>query len=254
MLVFIYDKSFEGLLTAVFDAYYRKSFPAQLIEEGEILPLFCDESHCVVTDSEKSGRVWRALEKKISASALSCIMVCWHAELPETDKLLFDYICKAIDTPKSIELNFGDPTVLEVLKVWKLVNNERLRVIQFLRFQKTVDETYFAPVEPLYNVLPLTIHHLKDRYAGQKWLIYDIKREYGFYYDMKEVREVFFEEKGKHLITGILDEELMDKDEVLFQKLWKTYFESTAIKERLNPRLQRQHMPVRFWKYLTEKQ
>ncbi len=254
MLVFIYDKTWDGLLTAVFDAYNRRTFPDALLEEGAILPLFCDETYMVITDEEKSGRVWRGLEKKLSASALSGLAVCWLSELPEVAMLLFNYIRKAIDTPQSIELNFGDPDVLQLSKIWKQVSNERLRVVQFLRFQKTTDETYFAPVEPLYNVLPLTLPHLQNRYAGQKWLIYDIKREYGYYYDREETREVRFEEKGEHLLTGIVGEELLDKDELLFQQLWKTYFKSIAIKERINPRLHKQHLPVRFWKYLTEKQ
>ena len=27
MIIFVYDKTFEGLLTAVFDAYSRRTFP-----------------------------------------------------------------------------------------------------------------------------------------------------------------------------------------------------------------------------------
>ena len=45
----------------------------------------------------------------------------------------------------------------------------------------------------------------------------------------------------------------MDKDERLFQEMWRTYFHSIAIKERLNPRLHRQNMPARFWPYMPEK-
>ncbi|MDD3778627.1 MAG: DUF4130 domain-containing protein, partial [Proteiniphilum sp.] len=56
------------------------------------------------------------------------------------------------------------------------------------------------------------------------------------------------------LLGGKLDEEMMAADEKLFQELWKGYFKAMTIKERINPRLQRQHMPKRFWKYLTEKQ
>lgn len=48
MVVFIYDKTFEGLLTAVFDAYSRKSFPDALRTEGEPLPLFCEETVTIV--------------------------------------------------------------------------------------------------------------------------------------------------------------------------------------------------------------
>ena len=34
MKIFVYDKSFDGLLTAVFDAYFRKTFPDDLLSEG----------------------------------------------------------------------------------------------------------------------------------------------------------------------------------------------------------------------------
>ena len=34
MIVFRYDRTFEGLLTVVFDAYSRKSFPERLIGPG----------------------------------------------------------------------------------------------------------------------------------------------------------------------------------------------------------------------------
>ena len=98
-------------------------------------------------------------------------------------------------------------------RVWKKVTNERLRVIQFLRFQKAADGTFFAAVKPVYNVLPLTLPHLKDRFADQCWLLYDLKREYGYYYDLKEATEVRFEEKEAHLLSGLLGEELMDADE-----------------------------------------
>lgn len=254
MIIFAYDKTFDGLLTVVFDAYFRKTFPDLLLEEGEPLPLFYDEVVNVVTDEEKSGRVWKGLQKKLSASALSMLTTCWLSELLEVDGFLFRYICKAIDAPKSIELNFGDPDVLELSKIWKRVNWEQTRIVQFARFQKAADGTFFAPFEPVYNALPLTIPHFKDRFADQKWLIYDIKRQYGYYYDLKEVTEVTFESQESHLITGMLDESMMAEDEKMLQQMWKTYFKTIAIKERTNPRLHKQHMPVRYWKFLTEKQ
>jgi len=252
MTIFTYDKTFEGLLTAVFDAYYRKTFPDMLLSETETTPLFYDEIITVHTDTEKANRVWTGLQRKLSKSALHAIFVCWLSELPQIDMLLFTYIRKAIDAKKTIELNFGDPDVLEFSKIYKKVDRERLRVIQFLRFQKTADDTFFACMEPLYNVLSLVIDHLKDRFHDQKWLLYDIKRDYGYYYDLQDVTEVHLDEKQWE--DGKLRESLMAEDEKLFQQLWQTYFRSIAIKERINPKLHKQNLPVRFWKYLTEKQ
>lgn len=254
MIAFRYDKTFEGLLCAVFEAYSLKIFPDRLTGENEPPPLFCDNVVSVATDSVKSGRVWKGLEKKLTRGGLTFITMVWLSELPEVDMLLFRYIRKAIDSPQSIELNFGDADILEVSKIWKKVSNEKCRIIQFTRFQKAADDTYFAPVEPLYNVLSLVTDHFRDRFASQKWILYDLKRDYGYYYDLSTVTEIHFEDKPAHLFTGKLDENLMADDEKLFQKLWKEYFKSTTIKERLNPKLHRQNLPVRFWKYLTEKQ
>ena len=238
MKFFVYDKSFDGLLTAVFDAYFRKTFPDDLLSEGDALPLFYDELHTVVTDEEKAGRVWRGLQKKVSVSALGCLTQSWLSELPEVGMLIFRYIRKAIDSPRSIETNFGDPDVLRLAQIWKKVDGERVHLMQFVRFQKAADGTFFAAFEPQYNAL------------------YDMKRRYGFYYDLQEVTTISFDDDSResHLITGMLDESLMDKDEKLFQQLWKTYFKAICIKERMNPRKHRQDMPVRYWRYLTEKQ
>lgn len=256
MNIFLFDNTFEGLLTSVFEAYSRRTFPDILLMEGEPLPLFYDEAFTVITDREKADRVWRGLQKKLSSSALTCLVQCWLAEETETAMLLFRYIHKAIDAVRSIETNFSDPDVLEFSRMWKRVDWERLRLLQFVRFQKAADGTFFAAVEPEKNALPLAIDHFKDRYADQRWLIYDIKRAYGYYYDLKEVRQINFDENSheSHLVTGMLDESLMDKDEKLFQSLWKTYFKAICIKERLNPRKHKQDMPVRYWKHMTEKQ
>ena len=123
MNIYIYDKTFDGLLTAVFDAYFRKTFPDELLSEGDALPLFYDELHTVVTDEEKAARVWRGLQKKVSSSALGCLTQSWLSELPEVGILIFRYIRKAIDSPRSIETNFADPDVLQLAQIWKKVDS-----------------------------------------------------------------------------------------------------------------------------------
>ncbi len=253
MTVFLYDNTFEGLLSCVFAAYARRTFPDRLLPEGEPLPLFCGEAVHVATDARKADRVWRGLGKKLSGAALFRLAACRLAEWPETDGLLFRYIRKAIDAPASIETNFADPDVLDLFRIYKKVEGERMRLIQFIRFQKAADGTFFAAVEPLHNALPLTVDHFTDRFADQRWLIYDIKRQYGYYYDLHEAKEVAFDDPEQaHLVTGMLGESLADRNEALFQQLWKTYFKAICIRERWNPQKHRKDLPVRYWTHLTE--
>ena len=65
MTIFIYDKTFEGLLTCIFDAYFKKSFPDSLLSEKDSLPLFYDELITIYNDNEKSSRVVISMKRKL---------------------------------------------------------------------------------------------------------------------------------------------------------------------------------------------
>jgi probable DNA metabolism protein len=253
MTIFRYDKTFEGLLTCVFDAYFRKTFPDKLLGLDDIEPLFVEERFTSVTQADKAHRVWKALEKKLTANALNMLTYIWLSEVPGSDELLFRYIRKTFDTKHSIEMNYADDDVLQTSNLAKKVNSERQRMIELVRFQKAADDIFFAPISPDYNCLPLTLSHFRERFSDQKWIIYDTKRNYGYYYDLKTVTEMTLDSSDL-FPNGKLDEALMAEDEKMFQQLWKAYFKSMTIKERINPKLHRQHLPKRYWKYLTEKQ
>ena len=254
MIVFVFDNTFEGLLTTVFESYSRKMVPEKILTEQQQIPLFTDHIIRITTDEEKAQRVWKGLKKKISPSACTMVAVTFLADVEDVGGLLFRYICKAINAPKSIETNFVDPDVLETSKLYKKVCKESHRIEQFVRFQKSADGIFFAPVSPQHNVLPLKIQHFTDRFADQKWVIYDTRRNYGFYYDLEKTQEITFDNLRIDSHSGKLDEEAMASDEKLYQQMWKTYFKAMTIKERINPKLHRQHLPRRYWKYLTEKQ
>jgi probable DNA metabolism protein len=46
--------------------------------------------------------------------------------------------------------------------------------------------------------------------------------------------------------------DLLKNDSDEYQDLWKIFFENIAIKERINPKLQRNNLPLRFRKDMTE--
>ena len=162
-LCFLYDGTFEGLLSAVFDAFSRKQFPELILREER--PLLFAEFHTVVTDAEKSERVLQGLQKKLSKYAVEMLFTCFLSEIEEVEGQLFSYMCKTFRSTKSIELNFADPDVLALSKMYKKVKREAEKMKQFVRFQKTADGVFFAYIEPLYNVLPCVSDFFEDRFA-----------------------------------------------------------------------------------------
>ena len=144
MLVYTFDRTLDGVLSAVFDAFSLHQRPDALIGKGEPLPLFCEEVHEVETADDRAQRVWAGLEKRVSKEALRLITISFQSELSELNTPLFNYICKVFRQPegtRSIERNFSDPDVLAVTNIFRKVMHERLRMMQFVRFQKAKDGT-----------------------------------------------------------------------------------------------------------------
>ena len=275
MLVYVFDNTLDGLLTAVFDSFFLRQQPELLLAEGEQLPLFADEPHLVVTSSEKANRVWKGLEKQLSKDGLRMVTVSWLSEEQALNQPLFNFICKVFrqkakgtvnratgacppaETP-GLERNASDADVLAVRNTCRRVLHEQLRMKQFIRFQKAKDGTYLAVVSPDHNVLPLIIDHFRDRFNDQSFLIYDAHRHYGYYHTPDDgTMRITFENEAAvpfSLSDGKLGKDVLSSDDELFQQLWRTYFKAICIKERINPKKQLSDMPRRYWKYMTEKQ
>lgn len=254
MTIFQYDKTFEGFLSLVFESFSLKVIPNQIENLEFSEPCLWMEKYPIETDLNKSNRVWNALKTKLGHDASFSIFRVHLAGIAEMELALFRYVCKALASSQSISDNFADPDVLAIIKFDKKVCREAQRMLEFVRFQKTGDGIFFCSMDPEYNVLPLIINHFEKRFADQQWLLYDSKRNYGFYYNLENTAQVTMQLNMINKHNGKVNKDILAEEEVLFQDLWKQYFKSTSIEERKNKRLQMQHMPKRYWKYLTEKQ
>ena len=252
MYIFRYDKTFDGLLSAVFDAYACKRFPDRLLAEGETAPLHAEDAHRVESGPEKSLRVHKGLRKKLSHRALGSLQLAWLSEEPGSDELIFRYIRKVFDVSEFMETDLTDPDIDAMRRMANSVSCEASLLRGMARFQKTAQGVYFAAIGPKHNCLTLLLPHFRDRFHDRQWLLYDLKRGYGAYFDGRDCHVAFLPEEGH--TGGKLCDELLAEDEKLFQALWKGYFNALSIKERVNPKLQRRCMPRHFWPYLTEKQ
>jgi probable DNA metabolism protein len=255
MVTYVFDGSFEGLLTAVFDSYERHEKAVALVWDKYYQPTMLVEMHEVVTDAEKAQRVWKALGKKLSQQWGNMFYTAYLSEDPQTFSDLLYLAQYIFDNLPGAEKNFGNPYVMAISRMDRKVNREKHRMKAFIRFQKTADGMYYCPVEPDFNVLPLISRFFKDRYADQRWIIYDVKRKYGLYYNLHTVETITCDFVANiDTRTTILPAALQDDQEALASLLWKDYFNSTNIPARKNMKLHIQHVPKRYWKYLNEKE
>jgi probable DNA metabolism protein len=116
-------------------------------------------------------------------------------------------------------------------------------MLGLVRFAVGPDNMLCAEIEPKYDILTLMENHFSKRFANEKWLIYDSKRDYGLFHDRTGCQVV--------TLPGYKSGAMDLKDS--FTDLWREFYKSIAIKERENPKLLRRCLPVRYWNHLPER-
>jgi probable DNA metabolism protein len=254
----VYDGSFTGLLTAIFEVYERKLTDVSIVRANLYHPNLYATVQTITRDAQKAARVWHGLQKKLTTDSVDHFYKSFLSEVPHVEDTLLSFTRYILPAPSGAERNFAHPAVLEVMQLSKKVHREKHRMEAFVRFQQTADGLYVATVEPDFNVLPLIAGHFKDRYADQSWLIYDDKRGYGIFYDLKDgnVVEVMaaLSDSGEPSNDQPATSIAVHDHEAAYQSLWKTYFHTMSIDVRKNKKLHLRHVPTRYWRYLTEKQ
>lgn len=250
MQTLVYDGSFTGFLTAVFEVYEYKITGVNILPLHRQQPALFGELRQVHTDEAKAGRAAKGLKQHVSGGAFAQFYKTFLSEKEGMENLLLAYMQHALGSPVSVETDYSHPAVLFVSDTAKKVHREKHRMEAFVRFKKTKDSLFYAVIEPDFNVLPLIEDHFEKRYADQLWLIYDLRRNYGIYYDLQETSVVELDMKQ---FGHTKEESVLDEQENKYGKMWQDYFNSVNIKERKNKKLHQRHMPLRYWKYLTEK-
>ncbi|WP_348548621.1 TIGR03915 family putative DNA repair protein [Psychrobacter sp. KFRI-CH2-11] len=260
--IVLYEPSFEGWLSAVFYVYANKLHndeALQLIAQDCYVPSLIAQATSVVPNAEHAERVLVKLNQLLGRSGMRNLLWGFLSEKNDIGTTLFQVVKYAIDYPsRHIMQDVGNLHVLELVQTVKSVGREKHRMEAFVRFEHTTDDIYFARVEPDFNVLPLIGEHFRQRYQDQYWAIYDITRGYGIYYDKSNSTAT--RPAALQTITDLDDAVLRcpasihSADERRYQQFWQGYFTNVNITERKNPRLHRQYLPQRYWKYLSEKQ
>lgn len=252
-MYYIFDGSYPGFLSCVFDSFARKEPDVRLILRGDQPDDLFLTHRAVSTDTAHAKRVQEGLEKHLGALAARDFYKVFLSGDRKSWAAAFRIIRQVFDGHPDILQNFGNEDVMYFSLTLKKVNRERHRMKAFIRFQKSSDGLFFSVIEPDFDVLPLIAGFFRDRYSDQSWLIWDNKRQYGLLYDQITVSPVQLSPEEKTALTSGITLTLDEKD-AHFQQLWKQYFQSTNIKARKNMKLHLRHVPKRYWKYLPEKQ
>ncbi len=245
MISYVYDGSFTGLLT-VLDEALASGIEVESISASENEPFSLFSRHTeILTDEGSAEHMVRAIERTISQQALHHIHYAFLSEQPGVELKIYHYLKLGLAKGAQLDRYITADPVRSIHGLSQRVGRERHRMLGLLRFRELQGDVFYAPCEPDANLVAVLAPHFVARMANQRWIIHDTKREIAAAYNTEQWR----------IIPLVMDDTALWKDrEIVYQRLWQEFFHAVAIEGRVNPKLQRQHMPKKYWKHLVEKE
>lgn len=249
--ILIYDGSFNGFLSSVFTAFKEKIMVSDIRPDiGGQNGLFT-ETRRVFTHLERSKRVWNGIQNK-SFSAIKDIYFAFLSEQKGIESLLYDYIVRLFSDSTDGTPDSTEELAARIRHLARLVGRDKNRAESNVRFQRAGDGVYVASIDPEYNILPLVSKHFRSVYLDQEWLIYDVRRQYGLYYNTSFV-EIVAIDFNEDLIKDFTRRQTTAGQENLPKGLLKNYLDSPSVNTGFTAKLHPASRPVRQWGYLHGK-
>ncbi|WP_116105873.1 TIGR03915 family putative DNA repair protein [Lewinella sp. IMCC34191] len=255
-MIFTYDGSFSGLLSAIFEVYRLKADVVDIVAEDRYQEQLFSTATYVATDPQHASRVIKGLKERSGNEKIGAFLRhTYLTEQPEVERLILYFVRRQMAVRGlDVSQDASDDNVRRLLRLKQQMGREIHRMHAFVRFQQTPDGMYVGLINPDFNCLPLIGDHFAARYPAMEWMIYDTRRHYGLHWNQDTKRAEFITlDSGQDGQLRSLSEEMLDVRETDYQQLWQTYFKAVDIPERKNLKLHLQHVPKRYWKYLTEK-
>ncbi|MGD8401043.1 MAG: TIGR03915 family putative DNA repair protein [Bacillota bacterium] len=259
MFTYFYDGSLEGLLTALATTVDSDAEIQAITTRQNFQPDLFSEVREIITDQNMAMTFLEQLRARFRGRTLTTLGKCFLAETPGSAMTIRDFIRLLFKYGERIAWNSANATVRQINRIGDQVSYEVLRLQGFVRFRQLATEEFYAAIEPDHNVIRLLAPLFAARFADQQWLIHDLKRQTGIYYDgavcrfLPEVTVAADLAAASRPFTANLSPTGFAAAELEYQTIWNQYFQAIAIPERANPRAQRQRMPRRYWKHLVER-
>lgn len=254
--IYICEDAIEGIFTAIYDAWSSRYGHDNIrievqsdTEECNTMELF-SEYIVVVRDDGKAEKVAKSIREKISSEAFD--MVChaaWSTIESKADDI-YRFLILGFAMGAKVVNYLNNEVVMRIFEMNRSVDYEAHHMFGFLRFKLIQGNILVAKINPKNNILSILAPHFSDRFGSENFIIYDEKRKTAIIH--QSGYQWFYTDAKDFNLEQLEQLDHISENEIQFQMLWKTFFESIAIEERKNFNLQRNNLPLRFRSNMTE--
>ena len=242
-MIYFFDGTKNGFLCALTEAFHDD---AAVLATSQVQLALGESPVLVSTDDEKAKKA----ENRLLSFDKDCMYdldTLFRSGMENHLQIAFDYFRLLAKMKKPIGKRLAEPAVFAAVECMKKVGHEIHKMHGFIRFMETESGALYAPFAPDNDICDRLVPHFRARLPEFPFVIHDTVRKKAAVYD------------GKNSFVAPLDgaQVLLSANEAEWQSLWKRYYQSVTIPARTSKERNKQmkgYMPVRYWKFLTEKQ
>lgn len=239
---------------------------ASVAAAGAAAGLF-EERVRVPRDDARAAALWRRLSAKAGVEAMETIRAAFLSDLAGADGAAARLLARLARRGARALDALGDPDAILVEKAAHRTRAETHLMLGLVRFSELADGSYYASARPDCDTLPLMGDHFAARFPDMRWAIHDRRRGSaalhlpGSPWRLVEGFSlgVAAGDEAAERPTGASEPSATpysatpySANERELRAAWALYFQSVAIAERTNERLQSGHMPKKYWDELPE--
>lgn len=246
-IIYLCDDTVEGIFTAIYLAWSFGTSKTDVRVRCSSTLSFFEEYKDISTDYDIASKVSRSIITKLSYDVYTFVYYACLSNDPEKGSYIYRFLIKAFKKGPCIIDFIQDFHVSKVFELSRKVSREACYYREFIRFEELSNGVLRAKISPKYNISHLLTDHFSDRFSCEDWIIFDTLRNSAI---------IHKKYKAAILADGITEKQLdefcdISAKESDFQALWKRFFDTIAIEERINTNLQRNNMPLHFRKYMN---
>ncbi len=249
MIVYLCEDRFDGILCGVYDVYADRTdrSDCRLVCKEEYEPILFEECREVPLITWKAERVAAKIRASMSDYAYRMLYQASLHRSPERAEAIFRFIETGLRFGRRTVNMLQEPSVFHIYQMDRTVGKEAHAQREFLRFEPLANGVYYAKVGPENRIVELIAEHFADRFPDMNWMIHDERHRMAALHTAAGgwiIREKITEEEVEQI------RKLRRED--VYADRWKIFFHAIAIEERRNERCQRNLLPLRYRKYMTE--
>lgn len=253
--ILLCSNSMEGIFSGIYYAYEHRFNPqtTHLMVEDEAENCLFSTYHQIENNEEHFIKVRRTLMDRLGTRVFEGLCRAMAVEEEGIADAVYHTVVKGLgkgynNGPRVLD-DLADKYVQRIFAYARKSSNEIHYFKEFLRFQELrgKEPVLYSRIGPKTNIVTFLGPHFADRFPNENFIIHDCWRNFFLIHPKQKEWYV--------IVSHDYEKELFKRfsvEEYTYQNLFKSFHETIAIKERINPKLQMNMLPLRYRDFMVE--